>query len=55
MMFRHLGWGEVADLIEHGLDKTIGQKTVTYDLERQMTGAKLVSSSGFGKAIIANM
>ena len=55
MMFRHMGWNEAADLIEKGLEKAIAKKTVTYDLERQMQGATLVGSSGFGKAIIANM
>ena len=55
MMFRHMGWGEVADSIEAALAKTISQKTVTYDLERQMEGAKLTSCSGFGRAIVANM
>jgi isocitrate dehydrogenase len=55
MMFRHLGWDKAADLIERGLEKTIAQKTVTYDLERQTAGAKLASCSGFGQAIVANM
>jgi isocitrate dehydrogenase len=55
MMLRHLGWNEAADLIEQGLEKAIANKTVTYDLERQMSGATLVSCSGFGKAIIENM
>lgn len=55
MMFRHLGWSEVADAIERALAKTIAQKTVTYDLERQMPGAKLTSCSGFGQAIIDNL
>lgn len=55
MMFRHLGWPEVADCIERALARTIANKTVTYDLERQMQGAKLTSCSGFGRAIVANM
>ena len=55
MMFRHMGWNEVAELIEKGLDGAIAAKTVTYDLERQMAGATLVSCSGFGQAIIKHM
>ncbi len=55
MMLEHLGWQEAADLVVHGLEHAIAQKTVTYDLERQMQGAKLVSTSGFGDAIIRSM
>lgn len=55
MMLRHLGWTEAADLIVRGLEKAIDAKTVTYDLERQMDGATLVSCSGFGKAIASHM
>ncbi len=55
MMLQHMGWNEAADLVIRGLERTIAQKTVTYDLERQMTGAQLVSTSGFGAAIIKNM
>ena len=55
MMFRHLGWPEAADLIEKGLKRAIDAKTVTYDLERQMPGAKLVSCSAFGKCIVSHM
>lgn len=55
MMFRHLGWNEAADLIERGLERAIAKKTVTYDFERQLPGATLVSCSGFGQAIVANM
>jgi isocitrate dehydrogenase len=55
MMLEHLGWQEAADLVVNGLERTIAQKTVTYDLERQMQGAQLVSTSGFGEAIIRNM
>jgi isocitrate dehydrogenase len=55
MMFRHMGWAEAADLIENGLERAIANKTVTYDLERQMQGAKLTSCSGFGQAIVSNM
>jgi isocitrate dehydrogenase len=55
MMLEHLGWQEAADLVVAGLERTIAQKTVTYDLERQMQGAQLVGTSGFGDAIIRNM
>ena len=55
MMLRYLGWYEAADLIVQGLEKTIGQKRVTYDFERQMSGATLLSCSGFGDAIVENM
>ena len=55
MMLRHLGWLEAADLIVKGMSGAIAAKTVTYDLERLMSGATLLSSSGFGDAIIANM
>eukprot|EP00047_Mylnosiga_fluctuans_P001779 m.221896 g.221896 ORF g.221896 m.221896 type:complete len:471 (-) comp10672_c0_seq1:37-1449(-) len=56
MMFRHLGWNEAADLIIKGMDKTIGNKTVTYDFERMMDGnKKLLKCSEFGKAIVDNM
>jgi len=55
MMFRYMGWGEAADLIIKGLEGAIGQKTVTYDFERLMPGAKLVSCSGFGDAIVQHM
>src|SRR5438094_538469 len=55
MMFRHLGWGEVADLIIKGMDGAIGAKTVTYDFHRLMEGATLVSCSGFAKEIVKHM
>ncbi len=55
LMFEHLGWQEVADSIVRGLEKTIANKTVTYDFERLMTGAKLLKCSEFGKAIVDNM
>ncbi len=55
MMFRYLGWGEAADLIETGLDATIRQKKVTYDLARQMEGASELKTSEFADAIIGNM
>ncbi len=55
MMFRYMGWTEAADLILQGVDRTIGNKTVTYDFERLMDGAKLLKCSEFGKAIAENM
>jgi len=55
MMFRHLGWNEAADLIEHGLESTIEQKKVTYDFERLMEGATKVKTSEFAGHIIDNM
>ena len=55
MMLRHLGWDEAADLVIQGLEETIARKTVTYDFERLMTGAKLLKCSEFGDAIVANM
>ena len=55
MMFRYLGWHEAADLIVSSLEKTIGQKRVTYDFERLMTGATLLKTSEFGKAMVENM
>ncbi|MFI5349707.1 MAG: NADP-dependent isocitrate dehydrogenase [Elusimicrobiota bacterium] len=55
MMLEHLGWQEAADLIVKGLEATIQAKTVTYDLERQMPGAKKLKCSEFGAAIVKNM
>ena len=55
LMFEHMGWQEVADGIIRGMEKTIANKTVTYDFERLMTGAKLLKCSEFGKAIVENM
>ena len=55
MMFRYMGWNEAADLIISSLDATIQQKRVTYDFERMMEGATLVSCSGFAKAMVGNM
>ena len=54
MMLEHIGWQEAADLIIAGLEKTILQKRVTYDLERLMEGATKVRTSEFGAAIIEN-
>jgi isocitrate dehydrogenase len=55
MMFRHLGWNEAADLIEHGIERTILQKKVTYDFERLMDGATKAKTSEFARYIIENM
>ncbi|MND44214.1 Isocitrate dehydrogenase [NADP] [compost metagenome] len=55
MMLRHMGWTEAADLIIKGTNGAIAAKTVTYDFERLMDGAKLVSSSGFGDEMIKHM
>ena len=54
MMLEHLGWQEAADLVIHGLEQTILQKRVTYDLERLMDGATKVRTSEFATAIIEN-
>ncbi len=55
MMLRHMGWTEAADLIIKGTEGAITAKTVTYDFERLMEGAKLMSCSQFGDATIAHM
>jgi len=55
MMLRFMGWKEAADLIIQSLEKTIQQKRVTYDLERQMEGATLLKCSEFGQAVADNM
>lgn len=55
MMLRHMGWSEAADLIVKGMEGAISAKTVTYDFERLMDDATLLSCSAFGKALIAHM
>jgi len=55
MMLRFMGWKEAADGIISALEKTISQKRVTYDLERQMQGATLLKCSEFGKAVADNI
>lgn len=55
MMLRHIGWPEAADLVIKGMDGAIQAKTVTYDFARLMEGAKQVSCSAFGDAIISSM
>ena len=55
MMLEHLGWQPAADLVTKGMEQTIIQKRVTYDLERLMDGATKLKTSEFGSAIIENM
>ena len=55
MMLRYLGWTEAADLIITAMDKTIAQKTVTYDFARLMEGAREVKCSEFATALIGNL
>ena len=55
MMLRFLGWTEAADTLITALEKTISNKTVTYDLERQLEGATLLKCSEFGQAVADNM
>ena len=55
MMLRYLGWHEAADLIVGALEKTVGEKKVTYDFARLMPGATELKSSEFGRAMIANL
>jgi len=55
MMLRHMGWVEAADAIVKSMEKAISDKIVTYDFARQMQGAKQVSCSGFGQAMIERM
>lgn len=55
MMFRYIGWNEVADAIEAAFTRTIQQKIVTYDLARLMEGAREVRTSEFADAIVANL
>lgn len=55
MMLRHMGWSEAADLIISSMEATILSKRVTYDFARLMEGAKQVSCSGFGDAMIDDM
>lgn len=55
MMLDHLGWSEAARLVEESIRKTIEDRIVTYDLARQMAGAKEVKCSEFGRAIVEHM
>jgi isocitrate dehydrogenase len=55
MMFRYIGWSEVADLIEKGLERAFVDKKVTYDLARQMKGVKPIKTSEFSREIVERM
>jgi len=55
MMLRYMGWTEAADLIIHSMEKTISNKTVTYDFARLMEGATELKCSEFGTELIKNM
>ena len=55
MMLEYMGWQEAADLIVKGLERSIGAKTVTYDFERLMSGAKKVKTSEFAGEMIKHM
>ena len=55
MMLEYMGWREASDRIERAIEKAIERKCVTYDFERQMEGATLVSCSGFGDVLIENI
>jgi len=55
VMLRHMEWFEAADLIVKGMEGAINAKTVTYDFERLMEGAKLLKCSEFGDAMIEHM
>ena len=55
MMFQYMGWHEAAELVFRAMEATVLQRTVTYDLERQMEGATLLKCSEYGRAIVMNM
>jgi isocitrate dehydrogenase len=55
MMLEHLGWPEAGKLTIDGIERTISNKTVTYDLARQMEGAVELKCSEYGKKIVENM
>jgi isocitrate dehydrogenase len=55
MMFEEMGWPEVGQAITRGIEAAISAGTVTYDLARQMPGAKEVKASGFAEAIVTHM
>ncbi|MDT8435376.1 MAG: isocitrate dehydrogenase (NADP(+)) [Gemmatimonadota bacterium] len=55
MMLQHMQWDEAADAVLAGIERTVGEKIVTYDLERQMSGATLARTSEFGDRIIHNI
>jgi len=55
MMLEYLGWDKAAEMVKKAVQKTIDKKTVTYDLHRQMKGAKKVGTSEYANQIIKNM
>ena len=55
MMLRHMGWNDAADRIINGVEGAIAAKTVTYDFERLMPDATLLTCSEFGNAVIEHM
>jgi isocitrate dehydrogenase len=55
MLLDFIGWKEAAKMIEYAMEKTIQQKSVTYDFERQLAGAAKVGTSEFATRIIENM
>jgi len=55
MMFEHLGWHEAAALVRTGIERAVLAKTVTYDLERVLPGARLLKCSEFGAAVVQHM
>jgi len=55
MMLRYMGWNEAADLIVRAIERTIAEKLVTYDFHRQMTGATLLKTSEFARALAERM
>jgi isocitrate dehydrogenase len=55
MMFEYLGWKEVSQLIHKAIERTIKDKIVTYDLARQMEGAKKVGTMGFAQAVVERL
>ena len=55
MLLRHIGWTEAADIIVHAIEKTIGERRVTYDFHRLMKNAILLKCSEFGQALVNNM
>jgi isocitrate dehydrogenase len=55
MMLEHMGWDEAAEAVLRGMEGAVAAKTVTYDLERQMDGARLLKTSEFGQAVIEHM
>ncbi len=55
LMLEHMGWDKASDLIHRGMAGAIERKTVTYDFERQMEGARVLKTSEFASAIIENL